>query len=307
MTRPALETLGLFAQFACLWEATARKPGNVHRFQDFEDVTYLDFVASAAAIAPVFRVMGVAAAEDDPDRFSVGMLVLEGVRQTREVVSTNTNLGILLLLAPLAKASLPGAIRTGVGQVLESLTVRDAESVYEAIRLAAAGGMGRVKDQDVNQPPTQPLRQVMALAADRDMIARQYANGFQDVLLVGVPALVRGLQEMPTLEDGIIHCHLQLLARYPDSLIARKCGPAVAEEASRGAARVIGAGWPHTAAGRGAIAAFDAWLRADGHRRNPGTTADLVAACLFVALSEGIITLPPQMPWSFSVEAMPEK
>jgi triphosphoribosyl-dephospho-CoA synthase len=306
MTRPVPEPLGLFAQLACLWEATARKPGNVHRFRDFADVTYLDFVASAAAIAPVFDALAVAAAQGTAELYSVGLLVLEGVRQTRKVASTNTNLGILLLLAPLAKAAPPVGSRAAVLHVLETLTVRDAEYAYDAIRLASSGGLGRVKDQDVHQPPTQDLRQAMMLAADHDLIARQYANGFQEVFEAGIPALQRGLGEMLSRENAIIHCHLQLLARYPDGLIARKCGPAVAQEASRGAAQVINAGWPHTAAGRGAIAAFDAWLRADGHRRNPGTTADLVAACLFVALREGMITLPPQVPWSFPVEAMPE-
>ena len=40
--------VGLCAQLACVLEATARKPGNVHRFADFDDVSYLDFVTAAA-------------------------------------------------------------------------------------------------------------------------------------------------------------------------------------------------------------------------------------------------------------------
>jgi triphosphoribosyl-dephospho-CoA synthase len=308
MTYISPEPLGLFAQLACLWEATARKAGNVHRFQDFEDVTYLDFVASAAAIAPVFDELVVSTAQGQSDTWSVGALVYDGVLKTRQVARTNTNLGILLLLAPLATASWPwGERRAGVLQVLEKLTVRDAIDVYQAIRLAAPGGLGQVDDQDVSQLPTQTLRQVMTLAADRDLIALQYANGFQEVFLAGVPALQRGLEETGTLEHAIIGCHLQLLARYADSLIARKCGLAVAQEASHRAARVIDAGWPHTAAGHTTFADLDAWLRADGHRRNPGTTADLVAASLFAALREGIITLPLQVLWSCPAEALPGK
>jgi len=290
------EPLGLYAQLACLWEATARKPGNVHRFQDFEDVSYLDFVASAAAIAPVFDAL--ASAASCADELNVGAIVLHGVRQTRTVAKTNTNLGILLLLAPLARASMQIDLQVGAVQVLEQLTVHDAALVYDAINLANPGGLGRVQEQDVSQPPTQTLRQVMALAADRDLIAQQYTNGFQDVFLAGMPALIRGLNESGALEDAIIACHLHLLARFPDSLIARKCGNAIAQQASRRAACVIDAGWPHTPRGQGALAELDAWLRAAGHRRNPGTTADLVAACLFVALRQGMMHKLVQLPWS---------
>jgi triphosphoribosyl-dephospho-CoA synthase len=297
MTNTLHEPLGLFAQLACVWEATARKPGNVHRFQDFEDVTYLDFVASAAAVRPVFDHLAIGTNQNRSGSSGVGLMVWSGVEETRKVTRTNTNLGILLLLAPLAKASWSFGWRAGVRQVLEQLTVVDALGVYGAIGLANPGGLGTVAEQDVHQPPTQTLRQVMTLAADRDLIARQYANGFQEVFQAGVPALKRGLQETGALEDAIIGCHLHLLAHYPDSLIARKCGQAIAEEASHRAANVLDAGWPRTTAGRDAIAELDRWLRADGHRRNPGTTADLVAASLFVALREGIITLPPQVPW----------
>src|SRR5207248_2704952 len=123
-------------------------------------------------------------------------------------------------------------------------------------------------------------------------------NGFQELFHDGMPALQRGLCEIGTLEGAIIACQLHLMRLHPDSLIARKCGKELADEASQRAAAVLAAGWPHSDAGRVALAEFDHWLRADGHRRNPGTTADLVAACLFVALREGIITLPPQVPWS---------
>jgi triphosphoribosyl-dephospho-CoA synthase len=289
------EPLGLYADLACLWEATARKPGNVHRFKDFDDVTYLDFLASAAAIAPTFDRLAKA---PDSENLHVGQIVLRAVQETRKVTGTNTNLGILLLLAPLAKVPGHKDYRAGVAQVLKGLTVDDAADVYQAMRLAAPGGLGRVDEQDVSQAPTQTLRQVMALAADRDLIARQYTNDFKDVFEFGVPALERGLAATGTLEDAIIACHLHWLACYPDSLIARKCGVAVALEASQRAAGVITARGPNSTANRNTLSDLDAWLRADGHRRNPGTSADLVAASLFVALRKGIITLPPQVPWS---------
>jgi triphosphoribosyl-dephospho-CoA synthase len=280
--------VGLHAQFACIWEATAKKPGNVHPLAAFDDLSFVDFMTSAAAIAAPFA---------EAQYGTLGNLVLASIKATRQVIATNTNLGIVLLLAPLALAA-PADLRGGVENVLSCATVQDAEEIYEAIRFAGPSGLGNVNEQDVANKPTLPLREIMCLAADRDMIARQYANGFREVFDEGVPALQAGLENLGTLEDAIIFCHLSLLSRHPDSLIARKCGKKLAQEAEHRAAEVMEAGWPHSALGRKNIALFDAWLRADGHRRNPGTTADLVTASLFVALREGIITLPLHIPWS---------
>jgi triphosphoribosyl-dephospho-CoA synthase len=280
--------VGLCAQVACVWEATARKPGNVTPCHDFEDATYLDFLLSAAAVAPV---MATACQR------KVGATVLEAVRATRQVARTNTNLGIILLLAPLT--AVPGGddLRSGVERILAALDVADTRLVYEAIRLAAPGGLGRADEQDVRDEPTLPLREVMALAAGRDLIARQYCNSFAEVFDAGVPALAAGLDQTGSLEGSIIWAHLHLMAAHLDTLIARKRGMAEAEEAARRARRVLEQGWPREPAGREAIGELDAWLRAEGSRRNPGTTADLVTASLFVALRQGVLSLPPAYPW----------
>jgi triphosphoribosyl-dephospho-CoA synthase len=280
---------GLCAQIACVWEATARKPGNVHRYHDFEDANYLDYVLSAAAIAPVL--------DRAPD-FRVGETVLEAIRATRRVTSSNTNLGSVLLLVPLAVVPASHPLQQGVEAVLDDLDVEDARQAYDAIRLAAPSGLGQVADQDILTMPTQTLRQVMVLAAERDLVAKQYSNGFRTVFEESVSSLQRGLKETACLEDAIIYCQLSLLARNHDSLIARKRGIAEAAEASRMAGRILAAGWPRSDAGRTALEEFDVWLRSEGHRRNPGTTADLVTAALFVALREGIITVPPKISWA---------
>lgn len=276
--------LGLCAQLACLWEAMARKPGNVCPGRDFEDVSYLDFVTSAAAIGPAFHAA---------DSKRVGQTVLDAVISTRAVVSTNTNLGIILLLVPLAAM----ADDTPIGSVLERLDVQDAQLVYEAIRLANPGGMGRVAEQDVTDSPTETLRQVMERAADHDIIARQYANGFREVFESGLPVLSHALATHVHLEEAIVVCHLHLMAHHPDTLIARKRGIAIAQEAARRAQRVLDTGWPDRESGIVAMEELDTWLRADGHARNPGATADLVTACLFVALRQGIIRLPVDRSW----------
>src|SRR5262249_33967910 len=151
-------------------------------------LSYLDFLLSASAIAQVF-------AKENSYRESVGSLVRECVRATRRVVATNSNLGIILLLAPLAAAVDPEeGLRVGVQHVLARLDVTDARLVYDAIRLARPGGLGRVDEQDVNAEPTKTLRKVMALAAERDLVARQYSNGFTDVFDDVVPAIKDGLR-----------------------------------------------------------------------------------------------------------------
>jgi triphosphoribosyl-dephospho-CoA synthase len=279
---------GLCARVACVWEATARKVGNVHRYCDFEDITYLDFIVSSAAIAPV---MATACQR------SVGATILEAIRATRQVVSTNTNLGMVLLLAPLAAVPEGEDLHSGVERVLARLDMDDARQAYEAIRLATPGGLGRVPEQDVAAEPTQTLGQVMALAADRDQVARQYANGYAEVF-DGARAVMAGLEHTGSLEGAIVFAHLTLLARHPDTLIARKRGLAEAEEASARAREVLARRWPHEKASWAALAEFDAWLRAEGHQRNPGTSADLVTASLFVLLCQERIPLPSPWPWT---------
>ncbi len=261
---------GQIAQVACILEATARKPGNVHRDRDFDDCTYLDFILSAAAIGP---------AMDTARARGVGPSVLEAVQSTRRVVSTNTNLGMILLLAPLCAASDPRSVR----EVLDALTVEDARSAYRAIRLAMPGGLGASADQDIRDEPTVTLLEAMTLAADRDLVARQYSTGYAEVFDVAVPALKRAIEAGRDVEQAVIESYLTTLSRIPDTLILRKRGPQVAAEASSRAAEALACG---------STRALDEWLREDGHARNPGATADLIAASLYVALVEGILPLP---------------
>lgn len=275
-------SLGRLAGLACLWEAAASKPGNVHRAADFEDVTFVDFATSALVIQPVFDRAGSGA--------RLGQLVFDAISATRQAVATNTNLGTVLLLAPLAMADEPNA--AAIARVLHSLDPHDAARVYDAIRLAQPGAMGRVEEADVSGPPPADLLAAMHLAADRDLVARQYVNNFTEVLKVVVPAIGDALGQSWPLGEAIVHAQLRLMSEFPDSLIARKCGPTVARRSAAMAAVALASGGPGDEAYQRALADFDFWLRADGHRRNPGATADLIAAGLFAALRQGIIKLP---------------
>ena len=266
------------AQLACLLEARAPKPGNVSPGRDFADIGYDDFVASAAAIGARFAHVA-----DMP----LGELVRAGVEATARWAPSNTNLGILLLLAPLAKAALwPNDLRSNLAGVLEATTVDDAREVYAAIRLANPGGLGRAANQDVGREPTLPLRDVMRLAADRDGVAREYDTGFAATFDIGAPALRQARADGLGWDDAIVETFLTLLAAAPDTHIARRAGVDRATSVSRLAVSVLADGGVRTDGGRQSVARFDRSLRDERHLANPGTTADLTAAAIFVVLLE---------------------
>jgi len=137
------------------------------------------------------------------------------------------------------------------------------------------------------------------MAAERDMVARQYLTSYWEVLNDGVPALLQALDKQPSisLEEAIIYCFLSLMAKYPDSLIARKTCEAEAAEVAPRAWEALARFWDGEKKRWEELTKLAAWLRAEGNRRNPGTTADLVTACLFIALREGSITMPLAMPF----------
>lgn len=269
---------------ACLLEATARKPGNVHPGARFEHIAYEDFVASAEAIAPVLA---------ETRNAGVGRSILKAVEATQAVCKHNTNLGIILLLAPLAAVSESDSLSTGIQTVLSGLTQEDAEHTYEAIRLAQPRGLGEASSADVaTSSPNGTLTEVMAQAAERDAVAYQYASNFETVLSTAVTTMVASGRFEEDWEQSIIYTQLKLIADNGDTDIARKCNSIDVFEAKRRAKSVLQAGWPMAMEGRLRIREFDRWLRAKGSQRNPGTTADLVTASVFAILRDQLTPLP---------------
>jgi len=276
-------TLGACATLACIWEATAAKPGNVYRGADFDDCTYADFLTSAAVIGPALKA--------SIDR-GVGAAALAAVQATHAAVGSNTYLGTVLLLAPLAATPTANRLAAGINSTLAALTVADAERVYQAIRVANPGGLGTAPEADVNSTdaPQLTLLEAMRLAADRDLVARQYANSFADVFRTA--DRIAAAAATAPLDSAIVRAFLALLAEEPDTLIARKCGADVAQQAAARAAAVLAAIESRDPSADARLVDFDFWLRADGHRRNPGTSADLIAAALFVLLREQRLNWP---------------
>jgi triphosphoribosyl-dephospho-CoA synthase len=286
------QSIGQAAQLACILEVVSPKPGNVNRQHDFDDTRYEDFLLSAISIGPAIQSAA---------RQGVGQTIWKAIRATRQLVASNTNLGIVLLLAPIAKACFqtnrvkfkgPGAeacihrIRRELSLILASLTVQDACLAYRAIRLAAPGALGRSGEADIEQEPSITLLQAMQLAKDRDAIAREYTSGFEITFEIGYPALTQAWESQNDPRMALVQAYLAILARVPDTLIARKRGLETARRVSGRAEEVLAAGGVFSAEGRQAIAAFDLELRDASHSLNPGTTADLTTAAAFLVLWE---------------------
>jgi triphosphoribosyl-dephospho-CoA synthase len=267
------------AQLACLLEASAPKPGNVSPGRHFADARYEDFLASAAAIGEP-----LAGAATRPLGATVRLAIDATARWTR----SNTNLGIVLLLAPLARAALLSTdLRPGLRDVLAATTVEDARDVYAAIRRAGPGGLGTVESQDVANEPEVTLLDAMRLAADRDGIPHEYVTGFEVTFGAGAPSLEQARADGLSWDDAVVETFLTLLAAAPDTHVARRAGAAAAVEVSTRARTAVAAGGVRSPSGRRAIDELDLWLRDSRNTTNPGTTADLTAAAIFVVLLSG--------------------
>lgn len=259
---------------ACAAELQTPKPGNVHVFADGHGMTAADFLASAEAAAPF-----IAASQS-----TVGARIAGAVEATWARVAQNTNLGIVLLCAPLAQAAAtaPSAdLREETERVLEALDVSDADAAFRAIAHARPAGLGDAPQHDVRAPAQTTLLDAMKAAAGRDRIAWQYANGFNDIFDLGLKTLAEARARVGDATLATLWVYAAFLAAFPDSHIARKQGLEAAETVRAEAARFE----TNLRSAQGRDAAFELALKFDRvlKRRglNPGTSADLTVAVLF--------------------------
>ena len=258
---------------ACLAELDSPKPGNVHRYCAGHWMSVDDFVRSADASAAAIAQNGA----------RIGARIRNAVAATRAAVGLNTNLGIILLCAPLAAAAQArgGDLRASLATVLDQLDQADAEDAFFAIAAAAPGGLGRSARHDVNAPARVTLLQAMAEAANRDSLARQYVTGFDDVFELGLPALARARQRHGEARWATLAVYLTYLAAFPDTHVMRKfdlaTAAAIRADAIQWRARLEAADDPTALAPE--LLTWDGALKARG--LSPGTSADLTVATLF--------------------------
>ena len=302
MNESVSEQLNLLFQQACLSDVSALKPGNVGLHAAGHNMCARDFMLSAAASKVICQ-----------HQLTLGERVLRTIQATQLLVECNTNLGIVLLCAPVVQAvmkyktmadlsrqsksvsgeSVLGWLRQNIISVLDQADVADTENIFSAIRLANPGGLGKVANADISEVPKIGLRAAMKLAQERDTIARQYVDGYALIFEEIIPKLL----EFHSLYGyhcwAVARTYLSVLADCPDSLITRKHGLVVSKEVSRRIGRLL-----ESLEGcdiqKEVFCQFEqVLLELDGNLKqehiNPGTTADLIVASVFIASLEGTL------------------
>lgn len=271
-----LEHLMLAYQNACLGELQALKPGNVHLFSDGHGMTIHDFIKSAdASVVAICK----------PNQ-TVGERILSAVTATQNAVSLNTNLGLILLCAPLIHAvsfnqNQPAeTLKKNLVFALNQLSVNDAQLASQAIVLANPAGLGNAEKFDVKNHVDVTLLEMMRSVQSKDRIAFQYANIFTDILDFGVPQYRLAFDKWQNQAWATTALYLGFLARYLDTHIVRKYGQANAEivmvEAREFEADYWAADNPKLMQKK--LLDWDASLKS--RNINPGTSADLTVATL---------------------------
>ncbi len=268
---------------ACETELRAFKPGNVSTHSEGHDMTVEDFRLSARASAPPLC---------NPS-LSLGERVFQAIAATREAVGCNTNLGIVLLAAPIMEACLKGdtgkSLRGNLQDVLNRSTREDADWVYRAIRLASPGGLGESAEQDVRSAPEVTLLEAMKIAAERDRIAYQYANCYENVYDFAIPVYHKMRLIWLDEEWATVAVFVRLLKTFPDSHIERKFKGRFTEMVSDRMRLVDQALSSSGRAERTLQLLRDVDAEFKSNEINPGTTADLTVTCLLVVRIEGLL------------------
>ncbi|MEM3617537.1 MAG: triphosphoribosyl-dephospho-CoA synthase [Candidatus Bathyarchaeia archaeon] len=298
-------------ELAILLEVSADKPGNVNLVVGFEGTNHMHFLASAVAAAPHFRLAaerGIAVLNGDigVEDVGVGRIIRDCVADVHAWQSGgNTLLGTIILFMPLAVAAGMttdekgvfnlSVLRQNLRRVVEATTPDDAVAVYEAVGIAKPSGLGKAPDLDVNDPNSVKriiderisLYQVFKIASPYDMVCSEWVNNYPVTFEYAYPMLMRNLKDDGDLNTAIIHTFLAVLAKHPDTFIARKVGLKRACEVSAVAEEVLKSGGLKTAIGRERLREFDSMLRKESNLLNPGTTADIIAAALALAVLGG--------------------
>jgi len=288
------------------------KPGNVHRTRDSAQTRFEHFLAGGVAIDSAMRTLAERGHDAGTGRLDISQIGLgpQILRAAQDGLSWqrggNVNLGVVLLLAPLAAASglclsksrhvdLP-QLRQTLETAIKGAVPEDSVGIYRAIRAAVPPRvLGRVEELDVlddaafdriREEMLAPL-QVFEECRGRDSICGEWVTSFSTTFTLGYPALKEALQRSGDINTAVVHAFLRILSEVPDSLIERKSGREAALEVSRMASDALKRGGLIDPEGRRAVLEMDETLHGAGGDLNPGTTADLTAASIYLLLLEG--------------------
>jgi triphosphoribosyl-dephospho-CoA synthase len=279
-----IRLIGNAAQLAGVLEASTEKPGNVTPKHDFSDTTYEDFMMGSIALGPAvekaaFRGYRAGKKEISVHDIGIGKLILEGVLDVQNShEGGNTHLGTLMLFIPIAaaagmcigKGEKITALRKNLANIVEESTIEDSYCFYSAIKESGSGGLAKLVEE------SRSFYELMKYSAQKDMIARELSGGLEVIFTFGLPAFESFYLEEEDLRKALLKTYLLILTKHLDTFIIKKAGVEKAKKVTELASKVM--------AGNLSLEAFDAELRTQGSRLNPGTTADIVSAILFIWL-----------------------
>ncbi len=303
--------VGNCAGLAVLLEVSGSpKPGNVHRYADFSDTRFEHFLAAGIVIAQemenaALRGIEIGLKNARIEEAGTGEIIKNAVTRVREWHrGGNTSLGTIILLTPLSVAagmthaqnsfSIP-KLRKNLREVLERNTPEDTVQLYKAISIANPGGLGEVSKLDVSDTSSTEkimadevtLRQVFEISADRDSVSKEWTNTFTISFETGFPEFESTYKKTKDTNYATIHTFLRILSEVPDTLIARKRGEEEAVRIAKRAQEVLEKGGCLTEEGSIELRKLDSELRDPDNQLNPGTSADLTAASILLALLNG--------------------
>ena len=313
----------LCVQLAAVLEVSGYpKPGNVHRTADFPETRFEDFLTGSVALGPPIRRVAWRGLLASVGRLRLDqMRIGKAVKESMDGIAVwhkgvNTHLGTVLLFAPLAAAAglcgsldaVDGAsLRANVERSISATTVEDAADVFETISETTPRTLGRLNEgdrRDISKVSDHHgevgmrLQEAMYYASSWDGIAAEWATSMEKVFTVGYPTLVEVFVQTRDINVAVVHTFLRLLWRFPDTFLARKVGlhetPHIEDavriglERTRWVAEAAGTalkmGGLTTPTGKKEVQLLDSRLRTSDGGLNPGTTADLTAGSLLVAL-----------------------
>jgi triphosphoribosyl-dephospho-CoA synthase len=272
------KNLGKIVLSSFLTEVNALKPGNVSRYAGGHGMTIEDFVLSAELVSPILC----------SQKLSLGERVLQSIKITREKAGCNTNLGMVLLFAPIIMAAEKTrtnsdiALQNNLKILLEAVNKTDSRLIFQAIREASPGGLGHSDKFDVNSLPDCSLQEAMTVAQERDFIAKQYVTGFSDIFMTGLACIKEFTSRWNRVEWATVACYLTFLAGFADSHVVRKFGNQVAEQTRIKAIAVVKQFKQHTNPDNAVTALLEFDRELKNLNINPGTSADLTAASVLV-------------------------
>ena len=284
------------AQIASVLEVNGwPKPGNVHRTRNYDDMVFEDFLISGVVIGNTMEEVASQAKEiDDLSKAELGKFILQAVKETDKWIETNTNLGIMMMCIPIAAAAAISngfdEIQENVGRLMDATTVDDAVNLYDAINVADAGGMGDQEEFDVMSEKAkdelcannQTMYDVLHISAGWDRLANELTNKMPVCFEIGYPTFTEfwdSCDDVDVINKATVLTFIKLLSEIPDTLISRKYGDEVAESVSLKAKGILEFKDDDSFVEK--LLEFDDYLYDNGY--NPGTTADLTAASIFLS------------------------